>query len=200
MNRAEQSRNTSSLKEKAGVKSKSESYKPLRPSQILKSEKVVTNVINVLTEEYINPFDPIIDSSKLVNLSSGVPVNDCDICDIWSAGNTAFETFTNQRIYSNTVAFHDPIKRNKVTLFQQSTKSVTLQKNGATKTIEVNRNIIGKLLSISAKVSKPIDFEFTLGYPLSPVPLSLSNADGSRRVTQKSKLMEIMNTYISEKQ
>ena len=37
-----------------------------------------------------------------------------------------------------------------------------------------------------------VNFEHALRYPLCAVPLSLANADGSRRVTAKSKLMEII--------
>ena len=42
------------------------------------------------------------------------------------------------------------------------------------------------------------DFEVALVYPLTSVPLSLSNPDGSRRVTQKSKLMEVLSQYQEE--
>ena len=41
--------------------------------------------------------------------------------------------------------------------------------------IEANRNIIGKLLSISAKEEQRIDVEKALRYPLYSVPLCLAN-------------------------
>ena len=40
-------------------------------------------------------------------------------------------------------------------------------------TVEVNRNILGALLSFSAKASKPKDFDAELTYPLSAIPLSM---------------------------
>ena len=39
-------------------------------------------------------------------------------------------------------------------------------------TVEVNRNILGALLSFSVKANQPIDFDSVLPYPLSPIPLS----------------------------
>ena len=57
----------------ADVKSSDEGYKSNRPSQILNSEKFVENIMNIMTEDYINPFD---DSRKncLYYLSSGIYV------------------------------------------------------------------------------------------------------------------------------
>ena len=51
-------------------------YKPCRPSQILRSEELEQNVIRILMEEYINPFDIGIDLEGLINVSLGVPLND----------------------------------------------------------------------------------------------------------------------------
>ena len=51
--------------------------------------------------------------------------------------------------------------------------------NEKTAVIEVNHNAIRKLLAISAKFVKNIDFEVPLAYPLTSVHLSLPNPDGS---------------------
>ena len=71
-------------------------------------------------------------------------------------------------------------------------------RNGKIAVIEVNRSAIGKLLAISAKFEKNIDFEVARAFPLTSVPLPLSNPNGSRRVTQKSKLMEVLLQYQEE--
>ena len=63
-----------------------------------------------------------------------------------------------------------------------------LKKDNAVKTIEANRNILGKLLTCSFKLQKILDFEKALCFPLSPMPLSLANPDGSPRKTTKSQL------------
>ena len=51
-------------------------YKPFRPSQILRLEELVKNVIRILMEEYINPFYVGIDKESLTDVSSGAPLND----------------------------------------------------------------------------------------------------------------------------
>ena len=51
-------------------------HKSLRPSEILKDEKLITRVIDVSQYEYINSFSPIHEDDLLVNVSSGVPVGD----------------------------------------------------------------------------------------------------------------------------
>ena len=74
LNRADQSKNVELKKETAGATTKNVVYKSLRPSQILGSEKMVTRLIEVLSE-YLNPFSVSLDEN-LYNLSSGVPVED----------------------------------------------------------------------------------------------------------------------------
>ena len=67
-----------------------------------------------------------------------------------------------------------------------------VKENGTMKTLDANRNIISYLLAVSAKTQQAIDFESTLQFPLSPVPLNIANTDGSRRTTDKSKLAKII--------
>ena len=44
------------------------------PSQILKSESRKSNVVAVLENEFVNPFDIALDRTMLINLSSGSEV------------------------------------------------------------------------------------------------------------------------------
>ena len=60
------------------------------------------------------------------------------------------------------------------------------------KRTEVNRDVLGTLLAISTRANRVVNFEHALRYPMCAVPLSLANADGSRRVTAKSKLIKII--------
>ena len=74
LNHSEQAKNTGALLNLTDMNNPGSIYKPLRPSQILKSERFVLNIINVLKEEYVNPFDSNLDKGLLVNLSSGIAV------------------------------------------------------------------------------------------------------------------------------
>ena len=75
LNRADQSKNVELKKETADATTKNVVYKSLRPSQILGSERMVTCVIEVLSEEYLYPFS-VSPDQNLYNLSSAVPVED----------------------------------------------------------------------------------------------------------------------------
>ena len=80
-------------------------------------------------------------------------------------------------------------------LFQNTGKKVSIQQNGEEVIVEVNREIIGTLLALSAKHEKLIDFKTALKYPLCPIPLSLAHPDGTRRKTTKSTLMKVISSY-----
>ena len=60
------------------------------------------------------------------------------------------------------------------------------QRENIPTTAEVNRDVLGKSGQI-------IDFKEALKYPLSPIPLSLSFPDGTKRSTAKSSLMKVIN-------
>ena len=91
------------------------------------------------------------------------------------------------RLTKGDVAFHDAIKRERILNFNSAVKkTVTKSKQR----VDVNRDILGKLLSVSVKQGRTVDFEKALKYPLGEVPLSLCNADGSMRKTNKSKLLK----------
>lgn len=115
-----------------------------------------------------------------------------NILAIHDAGKTAFGAFVNERLIETSVPFHDPIPRHKIHLFNSTNKQVELRGGARTKTVEVNRNMLGKILVLSAKTERVVNFEYALEYPLCAAPLSLANPDGSRRTTTKSKLMQII--------
>ena len=84
------------------------------------------------------------------------------------------------------------ITRNPIKSFKSHVCSKVITKDNNIATIRANRDIIGSLLSFSAKNNKPIDWENALSYPFSPVPICLSTADGKLGKTAKSKLQEVV--------
>ena len=123
LNRPEQAKNTRKIKQMAGIETSCE-YRPLRRSQVKKSEEQVQNVIRVLNEDYNNPFG-LPTESNLVNLSSGVTNDDTNVSELYNNGKKAFEEFTTSRIHSSVVPFYSPIHRNKLKLFQSTSTTVT---------------------------------------------------------------------------
>ena len=65
------------------------------------------------------------------------------------------------------------------------------QKN--TTTVEVNRNILEKLLRYSIEPENKIDIKEALKYPLSPVTLSLCHADDTKRSCRKAGIYNVID-------
>lgn len=187
---------TAKLNEISGLSSRKQGYKSLRSTQIMKEEKRINDVINVLENEYINPLLlPNLNPDHLINLSSGVPLESGgdELLNISRTGEDLAKKFQKERLFSSHFKFQDPIQQVKVPSFLPQ-KQLKLRKENKFKVIEANRNIIGRLFSISAKTNRPVNLEVALSYPLYPVPLSLANPDESKRSTQKSTLLELLPT------
>ena len=128
-------------------------------------------LINVLKEEYIDPFRINVEKERLINISSGVPLpseSEEYLLKSEERGREQHSNFVKERILTDEVSFHSPIKRNKLLNFQTNNFKQSKAKNKST---EVNRDILSMLLSLSVRKQKVIDFQTALSYPLSQVPL-----------------------------
>ena len=138
LNRAEQANNTRELFSMANVDHGSTTYKPLRPSQIIQSEKRVQLVIQTLQEEYINPFYDQLNKDSLLHLSSGVSVSDEtseEILQLPLKGSELYREFKDNRINSKNFDFHAALKRNGYKSFKNLTKPI---KSTASKNLHIN--------------------------------------------------------------
>lgn len=109
-----------------------------RPSQVKLSEIFVRNIIAVITEEYINPFDPSLNKDFLYNLSSGIPTDtniSDDILSVRVCGEIAFKEFKKERLESQASPFHEPITRQKIKFFSDTSKKIVIHRH----TISSNR-------------------------------------------------------------
>ena len=82
----------------AGVTSSVDIYKALRSSQIITSEGKVSQPVQILENDYIDPFSITLKATKLFNLSSGAAVEDHlaeKILRIIDAGRSLAETSRN---------------------------------------------------------------------------------------------------------
>ena len=111
LSRAEQSKNTLKLKEKAEISKTSSNYTCLHPSKILQLDKAVCEVMRVLTEEYINPFDGAIEKNDLLNLSSGISLQSDEVLMSYEIGQEKYQTFVEERMQENSKSFNDPIQK-----------------------------------------------------------------------------------------
>ena len=187
LNRSHQALNMKYLTEMAGVGNDCDEYKPLRDKEMRRSEDLVSKIVSVLENYYLNPFSVNMDRMELFNLSSGLPFQgDVEsMLNIWNEGKELYEQFLRERIYSNKKEFHGSLSRNKPTLFGNGVGKKKKKEDTKAEVTKANRNILGKLFSLSARFEEPIDFAEALSYPLFPVPLSLSFPHGTKRKTQE---------------
>ena len=104
---------------------------------------------------------------------------------------TIAEEFLQERLLLFSKKFFDPIPWN----INKSTmvKKKYIKKKISLTTAEVNRDVLGDLLRQAMRIGQVIDFEETLKYPLSPIPLSLIFPDGIKRSPAKSSLIKIID-------
>ena len=84
LNSALQAKITAELKLFAQVNKSEEMYKAFRPYQIRKSENWTATLTQLISQDFLNLFDCNLDSTKLYNLSSGVPVDETSCLGILS--------------------------------------------------------------------------------------------------------------------
>ena len=125
-----------------GGKSNDSAYTAICPFCILRSEKLVTSVTEVLQEDYLNPFSSLSDVQQSYNISSDVPVKDSSqVPQLLNVRNTGIEVrdcFVQDRLVSGVTSFHSPIKRNNLKLFTSTGRTVKMKIGRETSILEVN--------------------------------------------------------------
>ncbi len=102
---------------------------------------------------------------QLWNLSSGIPVSVMlaeNIIGAKKRGEEAYKRFNESRVDCRAVNSHAAIPRQNTKLFKTSGNKATIKSSNKSKSIEVNRNILGNLLTISYKNECAVDFETAL--------------------------------------
>lgn len=179
------------------ISEESSVHKELQPAQIRDSEANVVKIQEAISG-FLNPFHTDNCTDDLYCVSSGKPTKpevSADLLNASNIGNEAMQTFVKDRLVDKTVAFHAPIKRNKLKTFATtSTTKVIKSSENKLMQIKAERNVFGQLVLLS--VQHDIDLELTLSYPLGPVPWSLATADGMPAKTEKAKLMHVLESTI----
>ena len=106
-----------------------------------------------------------LDQNELYNRSSGMPKEHGveALIDMQNNGKIIAGKFLEKRILTSEIKFHEPLPRVEVPSF-------AIKKEKKDKLVYANRDIISKLLSLSAKFEKPVDFPE--GIDTSFVPVS----------------------------
>lgn len=107
------------------------------------------------------------DRYSVYNLSSGQQYQGSvdDLIGIREMGQKLYNDFKKDCLFSTTVKLHDKIPQQNLTLFSNCSMPKPRKDNNY-EVVEANRNILGKLVTLSANARQPIDFQKALSFPL----------------------------------
>lgn len=185
----------STIKENIGLTKKDDTSHSLQTSKIKKDKKNLDSIIKAI-KDMMNPFDDTIDKDILFNISTGKAASE-EVADfllnIKTAGNEQKLNFILE-CASTSARFDKPIKRNKICNFaSQCTTKVLMTKDKNKKVLlKMERDIFGRLLGIS--LSKKINVEYCLTFPLAPMPPALFSYTGEMLKTAKSTLAKTLKS------
>ena len=163
-------------------------------SKRIRFDENAVNKCYELINSWTNPFT---ETSNIFCLSSGM--TSCyevqhDLLEAQKIGQACLETFITERIETNNIDFYAPIKKNCLQTFEKEKKTVRLNISNQKVAIRADRETFARLLLIQQK--HRVNLREVLAYELGPLPLSISNYDGSLRKTQKSKLFQHLESSI----
>ena len=149
--------------------------------------------MNVLKEDFMNPFNSTLDRNKLYNLASGGPLPDSIVDELlgsYERGKEMFSTFQKRlEIGEEAAGIFYSIKRYPWKGFGGAEMKIKVTAKGKSKDTAVQREILGRLVASSYKGQSLVDIDEVLSFHLSPAPLSLATSDGNRRKTAKRTLL-----------
>ena len=144
----------------------------LKPSRIEKDEGSIQAIVDLLANNWANPFDNR--NTELVSLSSGAvpPESICnDLSNAQEIGEHAFQMFVTERLERNPPSrkFTDPIRKQKLKTFSSMTKTKkTVTVSGKETILRANCNLFGTM--VLASQSRDLNIKEVLSHPLGPIP------------------------------
>jgi len=182
----------SSLFESSGMIKDPDSKHDLQPARIAKDHRDIQKIVSTL-KSFSNPFADMDPKTPLRNISTGQTIDNIDILSFSSKGEKAAEKF--KELYMQDPKNSEkPIPRNLVTNCECSVITRNLKKEE--KKLEVAKctlEAFGKVIHIAALQN--CDVKKIMDYPLTAVPFSLAQSDGSMNKTDKSKLTHKLELY-----
>ena len=151
-------------------------------------------MINAISDHFINPFEKDLDQGNLFSSILGVLVNEdiaVSLLSIKEIEKEAIGDFINHLILNEgTKSFSDKIKKSQLKMFHNSFVKVKVSTSDKQQEIQVQSNILAKLVHLSSFTKSAINFEETMCFPLAPVSLPLSHYNVTIRKTVKLTLFD----------
>jgi len=172
------------------------SHVDLTPSRIQKDEKAVQSLVELMENNWTNPFGS--EPTELVSLSTGATAPPDVVNDLLTAqqkGETAYTTFQECRIEQTMIGFFDKIPKLQLKTFASIKQKVTKKTSNKEVILKTDHKLFGHMLLVAS--SRKIEMKEVLQYPLGPLPWSLANCDGTIKKTNKAALARKLEANVS---
>lgn len=161
------------------------SHPDLGPKKVQRDQLQVKSIINLLTNNWTNPFEK--NGDLLVNLANGKaasPEVTESLTLAYSKGETCYEDFL-ERLKAGE-GFFNPIKKLKLKTFSEEKKVKKISVGNAELLLKADRKLFSTMVLIAQ--NRKLNMKEVLQHELGPVPWSLANGDGTMKKTTKAAL------------
>lgn len=164
----------------------------LQGTRIQKDEQNVAAIVNLLENDWTNPFAEM---SDLISLSTGVfasqEVTD-DLLGAYEKGEAAYQTFQTNCLQKG-VGFYDRKQKINLRMFGENKKKAVLSSSKEV-ILTADRRLFGTMILIAGK--RNLDMKAVFSHPLGPLPWSLANTDGTLKKTNKAALTQHLESLV----
>jgi len=159
----------------------------LSQSRIWKDERDVISLMDMLQNNWTNPFT----NSQLISLFSDMMAPSDVARDLLHAKEfveSAYKMFREERLETDppTKKFHDLLKKQNLKTFSHLKIKKTYQTGAKQVTVKADRDLFAKMILIGQ--TRELDMREVLSHPLGPIPWALVAPDGTLRKTKKTAL------------
>lgn len=159
----------------------------LEKSRIMKDEQAIQNLLDLMENNWINPFgsEPL----ELTSLSTGTvapPHIASDLLTAKEKGELAYKSYKENRLQTHQQAFNDRLPKLQLKTFSNLDKKRVRKSSNKEIVLKADHKLFGHMVLIAT--SRKLNMREVLEHPLGPLPWSLANSDGTLKKTNKAAL------------
>lgn len=196
--KSNRSRMTGVLMDMAGLQTIHDATNELKSSRVIRDNSDLNKVISHI-QSSCNVFENNGGTNDLFNIFSGKctseEVKNC-LLNIPETGKNLHRDFI-EECERDPDRFEKPIHRNKLLTFSNECAKNKRSQNPKISALKCTSSLMGRLVVLAT--NKEIDLQHILTYPLTPVPLTMCNADGVMAKTDKSTLFRKLEEFSKSK-
>ena len=189
------------LFEKAAIKKGTNPSCETRKSKVSKFHKDLENISEMI-DTTMNPYsESLLEDTNLYCIADGKKMRDKikgDMLNVFFLGKKWRDEFV-QGCLDDPSRFERPLQKRKVSNFASSAiKSKIQGKDEKVIELKTTRNLTGRLVYLAC--TRNIELEKVFSFPLTPVPLSMTNISGTMKKTPTYKLSKHLEDLITHTQ